>query len=1174
MAYRDTVLGRSGLLHYWDLQEAQGASTAVDAAGNDDITITGATAGVNGLPSGGTSLSFDGSNDEANSGDIADLDSLSAMTLVAWFYPTEATFGGNDHIAGTRDDDTDDNLYFLGLTGTTNIEYRYRNSAGTVFGRNVTGWVQNTWNQAVITVETNSVRTFINGAESGSALTGTTGSFSTNAKTMALGNERASSAFFNGRIAHVQFYNRVLTPTEISDDYTEGTTFVGQSIYAASDVTDGSWTTDTGGTSLFAAIDETSPSDSDYIQSALAPSNDMAEIALGSVNTPASGNRTLKIRRRKSVSPAHRMDLTFALYKNTTQVQSFTMNDINGTWVTESFDLTSDPSAWNDLRVRITANKQTNPTTAPTFVAAGTASFTATNATNLTPGLPSGWAADDIHIMLVARSDNTDITDPSGWTRITPSSAAENNTTLQRVEVFWRRAVGGDTAPSVTAGSSTVVRGARIFGVRGCPTSGDPFAFSNGGTRSNNAASATVTTASMTPTENNTFNLFLSAYEDDPNAYSQPSGWSTVTVAGSTLGNDMDLTHATLTQTTAAALNPSSTVSGGSFANSANVGILLSLKGNPPADARANVSWLVLEVPEPASIARSLAATAAISTINTRVLNRTVAIQTTETRVLTRTVAIQTVETRSVISTIAIESAVTSSRSVGSTVSVQDTYLRSINASAAILQTNTRPLTSTVAVSTLLVRPLTSSVAIRSVETRIVNSTVSVQSVEKRILSQTVAISATETRSLGSSAAITQTNERIITSTAAISVPVGRTVNASVAITQTNTNSVASTFAISGGSTRTLTPTVSITETLSRTFSTTVSVQESFTRSVAMSASIMIPIARSLSDTVAVSTTETRNLVTTVAVQDTSIRNVAATAALQVSLTRSLSSMLSMFTTTTQSLVSTVATSETEERIVSATLSLTAAPTRAVSSSIAIRSTETRTVTTTIAIFQVNQRTVANTAAISLSFERSVVSTISITEVFNRSVGTTISLTGNLVRTVATAIALQLPNTRTLSMSASVQEVSSRILPTSASISTFSTRTVATSLAMSVTLTRVTTSTLAITQTNTRTLSTSIAISQSHNRSLSTSAAIQFTYSNILGASVSVTQLNIRSLSVTTLVTVSGTRILGATLSTSLMAQDISSDYPITQTFARRLFDSITTPQLAPQVTIPKSFAQ
>lgn len=211
---------------------------------------------------------------------------------------------------------------------------------------------------------------------------------------------------------------------------------------------------------------------------------------------------------------------------------------------------------------------------APTVVGAGTASWTATSGANLTPGLPSGWAADDIHVLIAHRSDNTAMTSLSGWTLL----SAANNTAAQRVELWVRRAVGGDAAPTVTFGTGTVVRGAQIVGIRGVPTSVTLSALEL--SRSNNAASATITFATLTPTPARGLLLALYAYEDDPTTAAQIDGWTDFVEDVSALGNDASLGWAWRTWPVAASATGAltSTASGGTFANSPNVGILISFQ--------------------------------------------------------------------------------------------------------------------------------------------------------------------------------------------------------------------------------------------------------------------------------------------------------------------------------------------------------------------------------------------------------------------------------------------------------------------------------------------------------------------------------------------------------------------------------------------------------------------
>ena len=149
-----------------------------------------------------------------------------------------------------------------------------------------------------------------------------------------------------------------------------------------------------------------------------------------------------------------------------------------------------------------------------TFVNAGTAATALSG--NVTPTLPSGWAADDIHIILVHSFDNVSHTFPAGWTIIDE----RNNGANQRVTCAWRRAVGGDGNPTVThsAGNSII---ANIGGFRGCST-GASVINANGSQA--NASSATVTAPDISPTVANCMIVFLGASSGSGSTFSSYSG--------------------------------------------------------------------------------------------------------------------------------------------------------------------------------------------------------------------------------------------------------------------------------------------------------------------------------------------------------------------------------------------------------------------------------------------------------------------------------------------------------------------------------------------------------------------------------------------------------------------------------------------------------------------------
>lgn len=279
---------------------------------------------------------------------------------------------------------------------------------------------------------------------------------------------------------------------------------------------------------------------------------------------------------------------------NTTNLGMATAEYTTGSVVSSLVaSLSAAPTRWQAKSIPI-RTKQTSTPQAPYFAGAGLAVFTATSGANLTVPLPSNWKPNDIHILYAARSDNTTMTALSGWTQLT--AVTGNSGLVQRVEVWWRRAVAGDTTPTITFGAGTTVRGAQIIGVRGVdPNATDPF---SAAARSANAPSTTVTFPSVTPADPSTFLLALYAYEDDPSAIAVSSSFSVPTVAPSSLGNDMALGY--FTTSIASSGSPTGvftgTVSGGTFAASNNIGIVLLLKPVPVSTSVTDTGAMALGV--------------------------------------------------------------------------------------------------------------------------------------------------------------------------------------------------------------------------------------------------------------------------------------------------------------------------------------------------------------------------------------------------------------------------------------------------------------------------------------------------------------------------------------------------------------------------------------------------
>ena len=105
-----------------------------------------------------------------------------------------------------------------------------------------------------------------------------------------------------------------------------------------------------------------------------------------------------------------------------------------------------------------------------TFVALGAFGY---GTTSCTPGLPAGWAAGDIHLCFVLSSTGHAPSMSADWTPLVATDSG--NSSAKYPAVFWRRAVAGDTAPTVTATSGSAKLEAVIVGYRGCIASGSPI---------------------------------------------------------------------------------------------------------------------------------------------------------------------------------------------------------------------------------------------------------------------------------------------------------------------------------------------------------------------------------------------------------------------------------------------------------------------------------------------------------------------------------------------------------------------------------------------------------------------------------------------------------------------------------------------------------------------------
>jgi hypothetical protein len=137
----------------------------------------------------------------------------------------------------------------------------------------------------------------------------------------------------------------------------------------ASDASVGSWTTDTGsGTGLYQAIDETTPSDADYVQSESSPSASPVVFAMGAIADPQRSDFHFLRYRYGKESAGGQVNLTVELregYVNEgspgTLVASWGHTDISTSYVTAEQELSSAQADsitdYSDLFVRLEASE-------------------------------------------------------------------------------------------------------------------------------------------------------------------------------------------------------------------------------------------------------------------------------------------------------------------------------------------------------------------------------------------------------------------------------------------------------------------------------------------------------------------------------------------------------------------------------------------------------------------------------------------------------------------------------------------------------------------------------------------------------------------------------------------------------------------------------------------------
>lgn len=131
----------------------------------------------------------------------------------------------------------------------------------------------------------------------------------------------------------------------------------------ADDANPGAWTTDAGGSSnLFGAIDESSPSDVDYVQSPLAPATAIYRCTLSNIEDPVSSTgHVVRYRYSKDAAGGAQINLVVRLKQGSTTIASWTHNNISETWTAAAQTLSGAEADaitdYNDLRLEFEATQ-------------------------------------------------------------------------------------------------------------------------------------------------------------------------------------------------------------------------------------------------------------------------------------------------------------------------------------------------------------------------------------------------------------------------------------------------------------------------------------------------------------------------------------------------------------------------------------------------------------------------------------------------------------------------------------------------------------------------------------------------------------------------------------------------------------------------------------------------
>ncbi len=817
----------------------------------------------------------------------------------------------------------------------------------------------------------------------------------------------------------------------------------------------GTWTTHSAlTTGLWDTLNEAVPDDADFIRSVVAPSSTAYEASFASLVDPVSSTgHVLEVRARHDNGGGGGVTLTSELRQgaNALSTPLSVAEALTSSWVTYSYQLSAAQADaitdYSTLRVRVTATQAAADVPTPQAVGGMQASLGA-----LTSLTWPAHLANDIALLFVESAGGQAVTlsTPAGFVAVTGSPSATGATTSgTRISVFWCRATSSAMANPVVADSGDH-QIAAILTFRGCIATGNPWDVTAATVKA--AASTNMSITGVTTTVANCLVVYAAAADNDANG-ARFSGEANASLTdlteqfdnGSNVGNGGGIGVWTGAKATAGATGTlTATVT-----SSINAFLVLALK--PAANAaRAQVSWVELEVPAVAgtTLTRTTPAAAALLTTPTRTAPAAVALLTTPTRTAPAAAALLTTTVKTVPTSTALVT--TPTRPVPAAVSLQTTPTRVAPAAVALQTTNARLTPAAAALVTILSRTMPAAAALVTTGTRATPAAVALSTILARTAPAAVALVTTQTRTAPAAAALVTTQARPVLATTALQTTPTRTISAAASLQATQARTVPTTTALVTTGTRTIPAATALLTTFTRLVPATVALVTTHTRSVAATVALLTTPARTVPTTAAFQTTTTRAVPAAAAFQTTTGATIPATTVLQTTGARTIpaAAALSVQGTTTaaRTVPAAAALLTTTARPVPAAVALQTSATRATPATVALLTTTTRTVPALVALLTAAMRTIPASATFQTTTARTVPTLVTLQVTAARTIPALGALLTTSVRTVPSLVALQTTTARTVPASAalSVQSVTTdaRTVPAATALLTTTTRTV------------------------------------------------------------------------------------------------------------------------------------